>query len=252
MSDKLIRLNPRNSPGCENGFGRSALCCVGLFFITGKEVQSMAEVERVDPEQIDIFENDIDQALAMFCEDQGIDNLRAIPQTVWNAALMYVRKMVFPTPDRLKRHRPLPGYINNNYDNQYSNLNNTDCNAYDIDTVNSVCDYYIYLCNVYNKGVTISGFCYLTGISQYTVYEWGNGNRGLSQSSCDIYKKLSKAYEDSAESKLWANKNPVAVMAILNKRFGWNLPGVSKEQTLKAPITSDKLPDLTQQIEAKD
>ena len=115
-----------------------------------------------------------------------------------------------------------------------------------------MCDYYIYLCNVYNKGVTISGFCYLTGISQYTVYEWGNGNRGLSQSSCDIYKKLSKAYEDSAESKLWANKNPVAVMAILNKRFGWNLPGVSKEQTLKAPITSDKLPDLTHQIEKKD
>lgn len=232
--------------------GDPQLYVVGLFFITGKEVQSMAEVERVDPEQIDIFENDIDQALAMFCEDQGIDNLRAIPQTVWNAALMYVRKMVFPTPDRLKRHRPLPGYINNNYDNQYSNLNNTDCNAYDIDTVNSVCDYYIYLCNVYNKGVTISGFCYLTGISQYTVYEWGNGNRGLSQSSCDIYKKLSKAYEDSAESKLWANKNPVAVMAILNKRFGWNLPGVSKEQTLKAPITSDKLPDLTRQIEKKD
>lgn len=232
--------------------GDPQLFVVGLFFITDKEVQSMAEVERVDPEQIDIFENDIDQALAMFCEDQGIDNLRAIPQTVWNAALMYVRKIVFPVPDRLKRHRPLPGYNNNNYNNQYSNLNNSDCNAYDIDTVNSVCDYYIYLCNVYNKGVTISGFCYLTGISQYTVYEWGNNNRGLSQSSCEIYKKLSKAYEDSAESKLWGNKNPVAVMAILNKRFGWNLPGVSKEQTLKAPITSDKLPDLTHQIEKKD
>ena len=173
--------------------GDPQLFVVGLFFITDKEVQDMAEAEKVDPEQIDIFENDIDQALAMFCEEQGIDDLRAIPQTVWNAALMYVRKMVFPAPDRLKRHRPLPGYINNNYDNQYSNLNNTDCNAYDIDTVNSVCDYYIYLCNVYNKGVTISGFCYLTGISQYTVYEWGNGNRGLSQSSCDIYKKLSKA-----------------------------------------------------------
>ena len=212
----------------------------------------MAEIERIEPDQIEVFDNEIDQALALFCEEQGIDNLRAIPQTVWNAALMYVRKIVFPVPSRLKRHRPLPGYNNNNYNNQYSNLNNTDCNAYDIDTVNSVCDYYIYLCNVYNKGVTISGFCYLTGISQYTVYEWGNGNRGLSQSSCDIYKKLSKAYEDSAESKLWANKNPVAVMAILNKRFGWNLPGVSKEQSSRQALTADKLPDLTHQIEKKD
>lgn len=33
MSDKLIRLNPRNSPGCENGFGRSAaVCCGSLFY----------------------------------------------------------------------------------------------------------------------------------------------------------------------------------------------------------------------------
>lgn len=204
----------------------------------------MAEVERVDPEQIDIFENDIDQALAMFCEDQGIDDLRAIPQTVWNAALMYVRKMVFPTPDRLKRHRPLPGYINNNYDNQYSNLNNTDCNAYDIDTVNSVCDYYIYICNLYDKGVTITGFCKLTGISETVIYEWGHDDRKLSHSSSEIYKKLSREYENSAEAKLWGNKNPVAVMAILNKRFGWNLPGVSKEQSSRQALTADKLPDL--------
>lgn len=214
----------------------------------------MAEVERIEPDQIEVFENEIDQVLALFCEEQGIDDLRSIPQTVWNAALMYVRKVVFPVPDRLKRHRPLPGYNNNNYDSStgYNNLNNTDCNAYDIDTVNSVCDYYIYLCNVYNKGVTISGFCYLTGISQYTVYEWGNNNRGLSQPSCEIYKKLSKAYEDSAESKLWANKNPVAVMAILNKRFGWNLPGVSKEQSSRQALTADKLPTLGAIEEKKD
>ena len=39
----------------------------------------MAEAaERIDQNQIDIFDNDIDQALAMFCEDQGIDETRRL------------------------------------------------------------------------------------------------------------------------------------------------------------------------------
>lgn len=224
----------------------------GPFLFTDMEVQSVEEVERIESDQIEVFDNKIHEALSMFCEEQGIKDIRKESQSVWNAALMYIRRYVFPTPDVLKRDKPLDGYSNNNYNNQYSNLNNTNCNSYDIDLVNSVCDYYIYICNLYDKGVTITGFCKLTGISETVIYEWGHDDRKLSHSSSEIYKKLSREYENSAEAKLWGNKNPVAVMAILNKRFGWNLPGVSKEQTLKAPITSDKLPDLRQQIEKKD
>lgn len=204
----------------------------------------MAEIERIESDQIEVFDNKIAEALAMFCEEQEIKDIRRESQNVWNAALMYIRRYVFPTSDILRRDKPLDGYSNNNYNNQYSNLNNTNCNSYDIDLVNSVCDYYIYICNLYDKGVTITGFCKLTGISETVIYEWGHDDRKLSHSSSEIYKKLSREYENSAESKLWANKNPVAVMAILNKRFGWNLPGVSKEQSSRQALTADKLPDL--------
>lgn len=199
----------------------------------------MAEVERVEADQVEVFDNKIHEALSMFCEEQGIKDIRKESQSVWNAALMYIKRYVFPTPDVLKRNKPLDGYSN-----QYSNLNNTNCNSYDIDLVNSICDYYIYICNLYDKGVTITGFCKLTGISETVIYEWGHDDRKLSHSSSEIYKKLSREYENSAESKLWGNKNPVAVMAILNKRFGWNLPGVSKEQSSRQALTADKLPDL--------
>lgn len=199
----------------------------------------MAEVERVEADQVEVFDNKIHEALSMFCEEQGIKDIRKESQSVWNAALMYIKRYVFPTPDVLKRNKPLEGYSN-----QYNNLNNTNCNSYDIDLVNSVCDYYIYICNLYDKGVTITGFCKLTGISETVIYEWGHDDRKLSHSSSEIYKKLSREYENSAESKLWGNKNPVAVMAILNKRFGWNLPGVSKEQSSRQALTADKLPDL--------
>lgn len=203
-------------------------------------------MERVqDAKQtVEVFENDIDLYLKLFCEEQNIEDLKAESQSVWNAALMYVKRHVFNVPDILKMSKPLDGYNNNNYNNQYGNLNNCNCNAYDIDKVNSVCDYYIYICNLYNKGVTISGFSKLTGIGESTIHEWGDDNKKLSKSSLEVYKKLSREYENSAESKLWGNKNPVAVMAILNKRFGWNLPGVSKERTSERALTAAELPKL--------
>lgn len=212
-------------------------------------------MERVqETEQaVEVFENDIDLYLKLFCEEQNIEDLKAESQSVWNAALMYVKRHVFADPSILKLSKPLEGYNNNYYNNQYSNLNNCNCNAYDIDKVNSVCDYYIYICNLYNKGVTISGFSKLTGIGESTIHEWGDDNKKLSKSSLEIYKKLSREYENSAESKLWGNKNPVAVMAILNKRFGWNLPGVSKERTNERALTASELPKLGEikQIESE-
>lgn len=203
-------------------------------------------MERVkETEQtLEVFENDMDLYLKLFCEEQNIEDIKAESQSVWNAALMYVKRHVFADPSILKLSKPLEGYNNNYYNNQYSNLNNCNCNAYDIDKVNSVCDYYIYICNLYNKGVTISGFSKLTGIGESTIHEWGDDNKKLSKSSLEVYKKLSREYENSAESKLWGNKNPVAVMAILNKRFGWNLPGVSKERTSERALTAAELPKL--------
>lgn len=203
----------------------------------------MERVQETD-QTVEVFENDIDLYLKLFCEEQNIENLKAESQSVWNAALMYVKRHVFPESSTLKLSKPLDGYNNNYYNNQYSNLNNCNCNAYDIELVNNICDYYIYICNLYNKGVTISGFSKLTGIGESTIQEWGNDTRKLSTSSTDIYKKLSREYENSAESKLWGNKNPVAVMAILNKRFGWNLPGVSKERTSERALTAAELPKL--------
>lgn len=212
-------------------------------------------MERVqETEQaVEVFENDIDLYLKLFCEEQSIEDLKAESQSVWNAALMYVKRHVFADPSILKLSKPLEGYNNNYYNNQYSNLNNCNCNAYDIDKVNSVCDYYIYICNLYNKGVTISGFSKLTGIGESTIHEWADDNKKLSKSSLEVYKKLSREYENSAESKLWGNKNPVAVMAILNKRFGWNLPGVSKERTNERALTASELPKLGEikQIESE-
>ena len=196
------------------------------------------EAERVE-DTPEVFENDIDLYLQMFCEQYGIEDMTQEPQSRWSAAMQYIYKNVFKN-GCLKLQGKLEGY-----NNDVKGLNNSSCNAYDLDKVNRVADYYIYLCNLHNKGATIRGFCFLTGIADETIYEWGRDNgRGLSQASSEIYKKLITAYEDSGENKLWSNRNPVAQMAIQNRRFGWNLPGVSKEKA----VTTARKPEEIEQM----
>lgn len=191
-------------------------------------------MERVaDQEQTtEVFENDIELYLKMFCESQEIENLREASQNVWNSCLLYINKNVFKGTPKLKRIDPLSNNIYN-------------CNAYDIDKVLIICEYYIYLCNLYDKEVSIIGFSKLTGINQDTIHDWGNNINKLSRNGCEIYKKLTIEREESLSAKLISGKhNPVGVLSVLNKQFGWNLPGVSKETSKNTALGAADLPKL--------
>lgn len=192
-------------------------------------MQGVGEQEQ----EIEIFENDIDAYLTMFCEECNppIEDMGKERQGKWNAALIYIQRHVFPDKSILKLNSPLDGYVNNNCDSgSVYSLNNSNCNAYDINKVNKICDYYIYLCYKYDKEISITGFCKLTGINPDTIHDWGNEINKLSTSGCDIYKKLSSEREESLTAKLVSNSNPVAIIAILNKHFGYNMPGVREQK----------------------
>jgi hypothetical protein len=87
------------------------------------------------------------------------------------------------------------------------------------------------------------GFSNLTGIARQTLDTWGN-NEKSNNSSSDIYKKLTINNEECYVNRLFNNKgNPVGLIAVLNKRYGWSLPGVTKE-TVNKQITASQLPIL--------
>lgn len=191
-------------------------------------------------EEQQIFENDIEMYLEMFREEQGIDDLRTIPQSVWNAALMYIRRHVFADSNILKLTGKLPGYNNNDYEDQHNNINKSNCNAYDISKVNAVCDYYIYLCMLYAKEVSIIGFSNLTGIYTQTIHQWGNDERKLSKSGLDLYKKLTEFNEESLSNILISStRSPVGPIAALNRRHGWASPYTSDSNKQKQALTGD-------------
>lgn len=197
-------------------------------------------MERVTDQgnQVDVFENDIALYLDMFCEEHKIDDMTKEPQSRWNAALMYINKHVFGDKRVLKRNN------NISKDNTNCIMDSSFC-MYDYDKIERILYIYYYLCAVYDKECSIIGFSLLTGINRDTIQDWGAGERKLSTKGFDVVQKLRLFREESLSNKLaTGNKNPVGILAILNRHFAWNLPGVSREGTQRAIKSADQLPKL--------
>ena len=193
----------------------------------------MQHIETDQGELIEVFENDLDKYLHLFCEENDIPDMKKESQSVWNSCLRYIYTHVFKGKDLLKS-KVLHNNINNTIPSNY--------NSYDYNILNHVLDLYIYnMCMKYDKEVSIIGFSTLTGVSDVIIHEWGNNGKPSSL-SFNIYKKLNQFREESLSNKLaTANKNPVGVLAILNRHYQWNLPGVSKETTNKNNISLEDL-----------
>lgn len=196
-----------------------------------EKVQETAETPEV-------FQNDIELYLSQFCEDHNIEDMTKEPQSRWNAALMYINKYVFGDKSILKLNKNI-------------NKNNTNCimnsnfYMYDLDKLEYILYIYYYLCSVYDKECSIMGYSLLTGINYDTLMDWGADERKLSTKGFDIVQKLRIFREESLSNKLaTGNKNPVGILAILNRHFAWNLPGVSRESTTKVIKTASDLPQL--------
>ena len=190
---------------------------------------------------MEVFENDIEYYLEEFKEKQNIDDFRSVPQSVWNGALRYVCRYVFKGNNLLKQRN------NTAVDN---NIIPSNFNAYNYDTVNDVVDYYIYLCQVYNKEISIIGFSNLTGIDTDTINDWGNNSTRLSTSSCVIYKKLIAMREESLSNKLADGKqNPVGVIAMLNRHYGWASPYTADSRKQQVALTAADLPKLGKMVD---
>ena len=159
----------------------------------------MEKVENTETSQV--YENDMELYLSQFCKDQKIEDIRQESQSVWNAALMYIKRHAFNDPDCLKSKEMhnIDGFLGG-----YSNYN-----AYNYKLINRICDYYIYMCMMYDKEVSAIGFSLLTGIDRYTIATWRDEGTKSSPLSSDIGKKISDFREESLSAKLaTAKRNP--------------------------------------------
>lgn len=172
-------------------------------------------------------------------------NLHDVDQMRWNALLLYLYKHVFAITSRDKK------LYNEKSNIDYSNK----------ELLDNVCDIYIGLCYEYSKEISILGFSKLTGITQDTIFEWHNNsinyidindsnninnnksdikndNKSSSlhtkkrRGSSEIWKKLNREREETLSNILVSGKirNPVGVLGVLNRHYGWNMGQPRNEQ----------------------
>lgn len=190
-----------------------------LFFIMGGETQ-------MGMNGVEVYENDIVLHLKRYIEERNIEDMHKEPQSRWNAALLYINKALFKGTDVLKADNYTTGNLRHN--------NPSNNNAYDTDKVNRVCDIYIDLCYEYDKEVSLMGFSKLTGIALDTLYQWAAENTQPGSSGSEIYKKLNAEREESLSNKLVTGKqNPVGLLGVLNRHYGWNMGQPRGQQEAK-------------------
>jgi len=188
-----------------------------------------------DFQDIEYIKNRIDSAIDCFCDDYNIQDLKTETQNVFNGCLRYIYNHVFKANNKLKQDDRSKTLID---------INN-------IDIIIDVLNYYIYLCDVYSKAISIQGFSVLTGIDYSIIYDWKNGvHRRLNPKYADIYKTLDAERERSlADILLSGKKQPIGVLAVLNHEKGWNLPGASRE--VKHVVTSESPQQIAERYRAR-
>ena len=98
---------------------------------------------------------------------------------------------------------------------------------------------------MYSKEVSSMGYSKLVGISNEIISMWGNDNNKLSSGSFEIYKKLNQEREESLSNKLADGKqNPVGVIAILNRQYGWASPYTSDSNKQRKSISAEEIRQL--------
>ncbi|MBS6466677.1 MAG: hypothetical protein KH381_08075 [Clostridium sp.] len=176
------------------------------------------------------YSSDIEMYIDMFCEECNppIQDMTKESQGRWNAALMYAYKHMFSNNQlRSKDIINIPNIPKSNY------------NLYNYDKLEDILYIYYYLCNKYDKECSAMGFSLLTGVDSQTLLNWRDSAGKLSARGFGISQKLQQYREESLSNKLTSGKgNPVGVLAILNRWYSWNLPGVSREHVTRPTLTA--------------
>lgn len=196
----------------------------GLF-----DMDDLKDIELL-PDTIEIYERRIDDAIDEFCLRYNIESLSKAPQNTFSACLRFVYRHVFkPDTVQQSRRKCVLDYEK------------------DMDILLGVLNYYLYICGLYDKAVSQYDFSCMTGLSEESIVSWRNSfslDNELTKKRMLLIKALYTGREQSLSNKLLSGGNVVGPLAILNHLHGWNLPGVSREESKPRLSRSDMLQGL--------
>ena len=161
-------------------------------------------------ESVELYEDDVDQAISEACEKFKVEDLVKEGQTRWKAVLHFVGKRLFPDRKVLRDKKIV--WID-------GNSIPTNNNRYDYYIINILCDYYIQLSRSYNKLISSVAFAEFINVSVDTVDNWKDTDP--SSLSWRIWKKLQGNREDSLKDKAIDSGNVMGVFQVGRREYQW-------------------------------
>lgn len=178
-----------------------------------------SELKETTETGMEVYLSEVHACLAQYMEDRGIEDMEKESQNKWSAAMRYVGQHVFKGTQKLKEtptivHDGFPGLANNN--------------AYDLDKVNALVDYYINLCYEYDKEVSMNGFSFISCIPLDVLTVWSGvytdgyqkNIRKTGEKGASIIRKVRANNEESLSGMLISGgkRSPVGILGALNSK----------------------------------
>ena len=193
--------------------------CLEMFKESGQPEKVQAEVLTgiYNGLSLSDIENKILTTLEDFKNQNNLDDteLKKAPQSTWMAYCIYNGIHVFKNTKLLKSTEL----------KDYGSAIPTTNGAYDIDKIIPVLNYFIYLCNIYNKVFNEWAACAFLGVNDRFV---ADHREELTLRGMDTRQKNEQFLTDMLTG---SNRNPTGVICALNHLYGWSTP----KQTTQNP-----------------
>lgn len=193
----------------------------------------------------------MDEAITDFLDKYGYGSTKELTQNVFTGLLIHIGNTVFKRPyTDIKKF----GY-------------KSIIDFRDYIFLNDICDYYINLCYMSDKEISIQGYSKILCVDTTILYSWINDNIYYNNNDNPledikdyditlakqykqvILKKLFEEREATLQGFLDNNKRPVVgTLARLNHFYNWNLPGTTKE--VKHVASADKADRIAERYKA--
>lgn len=146
----------------------------------------------------EIYDDDIDLALAEYVESRNIEDERKMTSSMWAACMQFIGDKVFKNGDLLRDK--------NTWNNE----------PYDLDKVLSLVKKYTFLCNDHNQRICVEHFSMLSGIHKSTISLWANElRRSGDKRAKQIYMLLMDGAMQAADD-LMVSRTSVTSIAYRN------------------------------------
>lgn len=196
----------------------------------GQNTSYRAAGEKLD---YDTLLDKISLALEDYKTRAKVDDLRKATQTVFTAGLMYVGYTVFADHSPLLQRQAeargaAPRFV-----------------EYSREEIEMLCELYAYICSLYDKICTLYGFARFSCLGMDFVEDRAKTADYITSCKAWCSKKLSEIAERTAADYIADGKhNPVGTFGYLNRFFGWNQPGVTREIKEVKALDINDLPKL--------